>query len=185
MSTGEITWEPVPWLQTENKPAATANVAAKGILDKDDFFKLLLAELKYQDPLEPMKDREFIAQMASFSTLEQMQNLNQGFQGLSDSITKDLIPSLTLQQAGSMVGRDVAYYEPNNEEVIVGTVDSVVFRGGNPFYIINNQEISMDRITEIGNQAVNRSTEGILTKILDNLVMLNDRLIPQEGESDD
>ena len=84
-----------------------------------------------------------------------------------------------------MVGRDVAYYEPNNEEVIVGTVDSVVFRGGNPFYIINNQEISMDRITEIGNQAVNRSTEGILTKILDNLVMLNDRLIPQEGESDD
>jgi len=58
---------------SQNKSTSTPN----NQLDKNSFLKLLVAQLRYQDPLNPMNDQEFIGQMAQFSTLEQMQNLNQ------------------------------------------------------------------------------------------------------------
>jgi len=60
-------------------------------LDKDTFLKLLVTQMQNQDPLNPMEDREFIAQMAQFSSLEQMQQLNENMQttqmGIIDHIT--------------------------------------------------------------------------------------------------
>jgi flagellar basal-body rod modification protein FlgD len=47
----------------------------KQFLDKDDFMKILITQLTHQDPTEPLKDQEFIAQMAQFSSLEQMMNM--------------------------------------------------------------------------------------------------------------
>ena len=51
----------------------------KQTMDKNDFLKLLVTQLRHQDPMKPMSDKEFIAQMAQFSTLEQMTNMTEGF----------------------------------------------------------------------------------------------------------
>ena len=69
-------------------------------LDKDAFLRLLLAELANQDPLNPMDDREFIAQMAQFSTLEQMTNMTKALEGMS---------SLQQYSTVSYVGKVIAF----------------------------------------------------------------------------
>jgi flagellar basal-body rod modification protein FlgD len=71
----------------------------KNQLDKDSFLKLLVTQLKYQDPLDPMNDQEFIGQVAQFSALEQMQNLNKAAeetQKLIGNIGYEFMNQLTL-----------------------------------------------------------------------------------------
>ena len=63
-------------VETLNKTITKSGQAMKQQLDKDDFLKLLVTELQHQDPTNPMQDREFIAQMAQFSSMEQMMNMN-------------------------------------------------------------------------------------------------------------
>jgi flagellar basal-body rod modification protein FlgD len=78
-------------------------------LGKDEFLKLLVTQLQYQDPLNPMEDKDFIAQTAQFTALEQMQNLN----------SKTL-----LTQAASFIGKDVTALDENGV-TFNGTVTGV------------------------------------------------------------
>ncbi|HBS59470.1 MAG TPA: hypothetical protein DEA44_09405, partial [Firmicutes bacterium] len=78
-------------------------------LDKDDFLKLMITQLQYQDPLNPMDDKEFIAQTAQFTALEQLQNLNK----------------MTLMgQAANFIGKDVDAMDENGV-AFSGTVTGV------------------------------------------------------------
>ncbi|MDR2167848.1 MAG: hypothetical protein LBE35_08395 [Clostridiales bacterium] len=91
-------------------------------LDRNAFLNLLITQLRHQDPLNPMDDREFIAQLAQFSSLEQMQNLNTTFNRF---------------QAFSMMGHVVMGMTRNpvtNQVMeITGRVDSVSIIAGEPW----------------------------------------------------
>ncbi|SHE33107.1 flagellar basal-body rod modification protein FlgD [Tissierella praeacuta DSM 18095] len=71
-------------------------------LDKDAFLRLLTTQLANQDPLNPIEDREFIAQLAQFSSLEQMQNLNKTFVDKSNE-TKEMLKLMNQNQIDANV----------------------------------------------------------------------------------
>ena len=91
-------------------------------LGKDDFLKILITQLQNQDPTKPMEDKEFISQMAQFSSLEQMTNMNEAF--------SDMATRLTASSAMNFLGRTVQYQEGDN--TMTGTVDAVTGGGLSP-----------------------------------------------------
>jgi len=112
------------------KPAPVAD--RRSSLDKDAFLKLLLTELKYQDPLNPTDDKAFIAQMAQFSSLEQMQNMSR---------------VMSLSQSCSMIGRRISAQSKDRE--VDGIAEAVVIRNGTPFIQVGGDEAPIDSVTEI------------------------------------
>ncbi|MCT4798606.1 flagellar hook capping FlgD N-terminal domain-containing protein [Exiguobacterium profundum] len=84
--------------------------------DKDMFMKLLLAQIANQDPMSPMEDKEFIAQMAQFSSLEQMQAISKQL----DSVLVDRHMS-SISEYSSMIGKTINFTTETSEETTKGT----------------------------------------------------------------
>lgn len=111
----------------------------KGLsVDTETFLKLLVAQLQYQDPLEPQTDTQFVTQLAQMSTLEQMQSM-----GLSMSST----------QAYSMIGK-VVYAEVLDKTTgitnqYLGVVESVLMKNGKPYVVMSNVAIDVNDITQV------------------------------------
>lgn len=103
-------------------------------LGKDAFLKLLVTQMQYQDPLNPSSDTEFISQLASFSALEQMQNLNSTF---------------SQAQAFGLVGQQVIISADNSAGCIQGTVDYVTSSNGKTYFSIGGELYSTDKLQTV------------------------------------
>lgn len=116
-------------------------------LGKDDFLKILLTQLANQDPMQPMQDREFIAQMAQFTSVEQMTNMANEMKLLRQSI--GMSPGL--------IGKEIHWIEwTSNGDAInrSGIVEGLTFKDGKQYAIVNGEtEISMDQIIRINEAA--------------------------------
>lgn len=88
--------------QTNNEFNQALGKQKGSSLDKDSFMLLLVTQFKYQDPLNPMEDKEFIAQMAQFSSLEQLMNLNTSMEGLTEATNNQQMINAT-----SYIGKQV------------------------------------------------------------------------------
>lgn len=83
---------------------ALAAQSSKGSnMDKEDFLLLLVTQFQYQDPLNPMEDQEFVAQMAQFSSLEQLMNLNSSMDNLTNATDNQQMTNAT-----SYIGKQVS-----------------------------------------------------------------------------
>lgn len=107
-------------------------------LDKDDFLKILITQLQNQDPTNPMQDKEFIAQMAQFSSLEQMTNMATNFSKLSSVLNSS--------EAQSLLGRTVEITD--GDKAIYGKVSQVV-RGEFPLVMVNGSFYDLEQVSKV------------------------------------
>ncbi|MGE4353948.1 MAG: flagellar hook capping FlgD N-terminal domain-containing protein [Oscillospiraceae bacterium] len=118
---------------------STSTENSSGIsVDTDTFLQLLVAQLQYQDPLEPQTDTAFVTQLAQMTSLEQMQQMNS---------------SLANSQAYDMIGKNV-YAETVDEDTGItysyfGPVDSVVIKNSTPYVVIGGTAISVSNVQQI------------------------------------
>lgn len=131
----------------------------KKTLGQDDFFKLLITQLRYQNPLEPLEDQEFIAQLATFSSLEQVTNLNKQFEQMTASMEDSLFAITSIQQATACLGNVVEYR--SGEDVLSGRVDSVRIEGGLPVLMVGETRVDLSSVVAIKSpEPVNVVDEG-------------------------
>jgi len=107
-------------------------------IGKDQFIELLVTQLRYQDPLNPVDDKEFIGQMAQFTSLEQMQNLNKSY---------EVTNAFTL--IGKKIYASVVDEATNDAKEISGIVESAKVKNGKALVIVNGTEVQLSKITEI------------------------------------
>lgn len=106
-------------------------------LDKEAFLQLLVAQMKYQDPLEPTSNTEYISQLATFSSLEEMQNLNS---------------TMETSQATNLVGKTVIMKVTSasgETTYVTGQVDYIVRENGNTYLSINDGLYSLDDLDTV------------------------------------
>lgn len=125
-------------IQYEKTPAAPKNE-----MDKDAFLKLLVTQLRYQDPLNPTDDKEFLAQMAQFTSLEQMQNMNRSFEAT---------------KAFSLLGKEVQATTINPQtsevEIVQGKVEFVKMKNGKAYLVVDNKEVPAEDVEIVTDSAI-------------------------------
>ncbi|MFV8827155.1 flagellar hook assembly protein FlgD [Alkalihalobacterium sp. APHAB7] len=120
----------------------------EGALGKDDFLKILITQLQNQDPTNPMDDREFISQMAQFSSLEQMTNMNKTLEKFIATQTDN-----KLVQNSHLIGKEIQWQPENSisdRNLETNIVKAVRLRDGNVSVQLDNGNwILVDQIKQI------------------------------------
>lgn len=127
----------------------TTTSASNNSMDKEAFLQLLVAQMKYQDPLEPTSNTEYISQYATFSELEQMQNMS---------------ANMTLSRASEMVGKEVIVESTSDSGKITtvqGQVDSVTYQSNKAYISIEGTLYSVDDVVQIVDDEYQAGIEAI------------------------
>lgn len=107
-------------------------------LGKEDFLNLLVTQLKYQDPLNPTDNTEYVSQLAQFSSLEQMSNMSTSISSME-----------ALTMTGKTVTATVTDSSTGETSTIQGVVDSIKLKNGKATLIVNGTEVDIGNVTSV------------------------------------
>ncbi|WP_374454281.1 flagellar hook assembly protein FlgD [Nocardioides sp.] len=119
--------------------AATTSATSE---DKQMFLELMVAQLRYQDPLNPADSGEFLAQSAQFTALEKMQDV-------SDRVGA-LLGSQMAFGAGAMVGQQVSWIDTDGTTTHSGTISGVTFGAEGPVFDIDGTQVPLAQLLSVG-----------------------------------
>ena len=118
---------------------------ASGELAKEDFLRLLSTQLRHQDPIQPVKDQEFLAQLAQFNALEQLGSLRatvERWVSFQESVG-------ALGYAAGLLGRTVRLAGKDGGTEVVGTVTAVRVQNGRPALVVNGTTFALEQVLEV------------------------------------
>lgn len=140
---------------------AVTDKTAGGKLDKDAFLQLLCKQLEYQDPLDPQDNSQYIAQLANFSSLEQMTNIASGLTSVANLVS-NIDTSVLVGQLSNMIGKEIQWTSTTNSPdgkpvtaSLAGKVTGVSISDGAPTIIAqdankNIYQVPVDKLTRVG-----------------------------------
>ncbi len=120
-------------------PATTGSDERMGI-GRDAFMQLLLAQMRYQDPLNPMEDRDFIAQLAQLNTLEQLEQLNESL--------ADFMGQQNLLRGAELIGKTIRGATAEGEYV-EGVVQAVRTVGADVMVSLGDKDVPLKDVTQV------------------------------------
>ncbi len=134
-----------PYYSSTNKASETAGEAST--LGKDQFLTILMAQLRNQDPMSPMQDQEFIAQMAQFTSVEQLMKMTKSLDALTNSI------GLASSLIGKTIGWTTEQDGAEQPEAKFGVVDSITVRDGLTYAVVDGTAVPINRIEYVTNSS--------------------------------
>lgn len=121
--------------------STTTKETGNSTLGKDQFLKILITQLQNQDPMQPMEDKEFIAQMAQFTSVEQLMNISTQLNTLNQS----------LGSVSGLIGKDITWTDAQTLLPKTGNVESIVVSNGIQYAVVGSDRIALTDITQIQN----------------------------------
>jgi flagellar basal-body rod modification protein FlgD len=124
----------------QNTAPAFETGEAGGAMGKDQFMKLLVAQMQNQDPTEPMDNAQLTAQLAQFSSLEQMENLNTQFEGFQ----QNTIAAMSLMNSGKPIVLELTDGTP-----VSGILEKVQWSGGETQFVVDGEIYSASNVKSL------------------------------------
>jgi flagellar basal-body rod modification protein FlgD len=134
----------IPYVATTTAPAAASRIPIQ-TLGQDDFLKLLVTQMTAQDPLNPKKDTDFIAQMAQFSSLEQAKAMQQDI--------AQMRAEQQFLQANALLGEQVVL-QASSDTTAEGIVSAVVIEGGIPKIAVGDRSYTLNQVIHVSTPPV-------------------------------
>jgi len=142
----------IPGIDSSDPYFGGTTQAATQNLDKNAFMRLLVSQLENQDPLSPVANEDFVAQLANFSSLEQLEGLNQNVVAMiALNQSNALLSQLT--QSSALIGKSVTWQDFDTQATHSGTVESVKIVDGLAVLRIDGQDVPLGAVGEVLGEA--------------------------------